>query len=98
MGRYPQKGDGQGRLFNIQRLINCFPPVIATELKQGLQFSRYERISWVSPLEGDDYAEYRDQDFIHQVTDTLKGFLAKIGSPMGCPGTNESGQDFLGRG
>jgi hypothetical protein len=100
MGRYPQKGDGHGSLFNIQRLINCFPHVIETELKQGLELSRDERFSWVSPLKYDDYAEYRDQDFIQRVTDKelkvpLKQFWPRYGPQWDALGKTNQDKIFL---
>jgi len=79
MGRFVQKNNGHGSLLEIQMLINEYPDVINTELKNKMKFSVDEIISWVSPLKADNYAEYRDKDFIHLITNKrLKVTLDKF--------------------
>ena len=69
MGRFEQKNNGHGSLLDIQKLINDYPDVINTELKRKMKLSTNEIISWVSPLKADNYAEYRDEEFICLITD-----------------------------
>ena len=60
MGRYKQKPNGKGSLKLIQTLINDYPHVLNSKLPM---VGRIEK-PWVSPLKEDEYAEYRDKDFI----------------------------------
>lgn len=84
MGRFEQKNNGHGSLLDIQKLINDYPDVINTELKKKMKLSTNEIISWVSPLKADNYAEYRDEEFIRLISDkklnvTLDKFWPKNG-------------------
>jgi hypothetical protein len=67
MGRYPQKPDDHGSLRNIQILINVFPHVVSNELRKMTIVEPAENITWLSPIESDDYAEYRDDAFIKRL-------------------------------
>ena len=65
MGRFPQKSrDSKGSLRNIQLLTNLYPDLINGQLKQRFPELQEETIEWKSPVESDDYAEYRDGAFI----------------------------------
>ncbi len=63
MSRFPQKPNGKGSLKNIQVLINDFPQLLEAKIREKLTFS-LEKIVWLSPKKEDDYAEYRDEQFL----------------------------------
>lgn len=66
MDRYPQSPDGHGSLLDIQLLINGFPELFSSKIKEQIVI-KSGRIDWVSPLKDDDYAEYRDSGFIEKL-------------------------------
>lgn len=55
--RYPQGKKSRGSQHWIQELVNQYPAVINEAIGMGA-------IRWVSPIQEDDYAEYRDQGFL----------------------------------
>ncbi|MDE0166493.1 MAG: hypothetical protein OXL36_15475 [Bryobacterales bacterium] len=57
MGRYPQQPGSKGSQHWLQWLVNDSPELFDQRIGIG-------RIDWCSPLRGDDFAEYRDQDFL----------------------------------
>lgn len=59
-----QLGTGHGSLKDIQILINNNQDLIDNQIKSEFPDLRNETIWWKSPLENDDFAEYRDNDFI----------------------------------
>jgi hypothetical protein len=67
MTRIIQKSDGRGSLKDIQVLINKNQDVIDKLLKSNFNDLANEQIIWSSPIEQDDYAEYRDNDFLLKV-------------------------------
>lgn len=67
MSRVKQKSDGRGSLKGIQILINKNQNVIDNLIKDAVSEFRDININWKSPLEEDDYAEYRDDDFLQLV-------------------------------
>ncbi len=70
MGRYKQTSDSKGSLKDIQNLINNNSDLLNAKIKSILNFT--EDIIWKSPLKDDEYAEYRDQDFIDRLDISLK--------------------------
>lgn len=64
MSRVKQKSDGRGSLKGIQILINKNQNVIDNLIKGAVSELRDTKINWKSPLMADDYAEYRDNDFL----------------------------------
>lgn len=99
MGRFPQPSDGQGSLKDIQVLVNKHPFLFTKAIKNKLDIQSSE-IEWVSPLEEDDYAEYRDYGFLQKLgLSSLKVPLNKFW-PHGGPqwdalGKGEHGEVFL---
>ncbi len=71
MGRYPQKSNSHGSLKNLQVVINVKKKYLDAEISKAIR--KQMKIDWRSPLQSDDYAEYRDQDFLRRV-----GILNKI--------------------
>jgi len=64
MSNHPQSPGAKGSLKHIQRLVNDVPGLLENEIKQLLPNAKLEPIQWVSPLACDNYAEYRDDDFL----------------------------------
>ena len=62
MGRYPQKSDSHGSLKDLQVAINEKKKYFDGEISKVI--GKQMNIDWKSPLETDDYAEYRDKDFL----------------------------------
>jgi hypothetical protein len=62
MGRYEQNKNSHGSLKDIQVLINDKKRILDNELNKHLNNEMI--IEWVSPLENDNYSEYRDDDFL----------------------------------
>jgi len=66
MARHPQPSDGRGSLRNIQVLVNRNPALLTDKIKERLKIELSD-ITWVSPLKDDEYAEYRDGDFLKRL-------------------------------
>jgi hypothetical protein len=67
MTRIIQKSDGHGSLRDIQLLVNKNVSMIDNYLKKIFKDFSNDEIIWTSPLEQDDFAEYRDNDFLLKV-------------------------------
>lgn len=67
MTRIKQNPNGHGSLKDIQILINKNQSLIDSKIKKYLTALSEREIIWTSPLESDDFAEYRDNDFIKKV-------------------------------
>lgn len=67
MARVEQPSNGHGSLKDIQILVNKHPQLINKEIKAAFPGLTNHRIIWHSPLKNDNYAEYRDKDFIGKV-------------------------------
>ena len=67
MTRIIQKSDGRGSLKDIQVLVNKNQDLIDNLLKSSFSELVDQQIIWTSPLEQDDFAEYRDNDFLVKV-------------------------------
>ena len=74
MGRYPQKSNSHGSLKNLQVAINAKKNLDA-EISKVI--GKKMEIDWKSPLKTDDYAEYRDEDFLINL-----GILNKMKYPL----------------
>jgi hypothetical protein len=93
MGRYvDHKTNAKGSLKQIRRLINDRPEIINHLLANKIGAEEFFSIDWVSPLKNDDYAEYRDQDFLNELS------LSQLAVPLSAfwP-TNGPQWDALGR-
>jgi hypothetical protein len=67
MTRIIQKSDGRGSLKDIQVLVNKNQDLIDNLLKSTFSDLASQQIIWTSPIEQDDFAEYRDNDFLSKV-------------------------------
>jgi hypothetical protein len=75
MGRFIQESDSHGSLKDLQILINKKPVILEKMLIDKI--GKPVNIIWKSPLESDQYAEYRDQEFIN-----ILGLKNKIKQPL----------------
>jgi len=75
MGRYPQKSNSHGSLKNLQVAINEKKRYLDCEISKVI--GKQMNIDWKSPLKSDDYAEYRDEDFLKKL-----GKLNEIKYPL----------------
>lgn len=67
MARIKQDSGGHGSLKDIQVLVNKNQVLIDTLIKSAFSELAKEDILWTSPLENDEFAEYRDDDFLIKV-------------------------------
>ena len=75
MGRYPQKSNSHGSLKDLQVAINAKKKYLNAEISKVI--GKQMNINWKSPLQSDDYAEYRDEDFLRNL-----GILNRIRYPL----------------
>jgi hypothetical protein len=79
MGRFPQPSNGRGSLKWIQRAVNSPSRLIDALILARLPSA--SRIEWLSPLEPDGFAEYRDAAFLERLglaqhAEALAGFIS----------------------
>ena len=65
MSRHPQKSNSHGSLKNLQVVINEKKKYLDAEISKVI--GKQMKINWRSPLQSDDYAEYRDEDFLEKL-------------------------------
>ena len=98
MSRVQQPPGNKGSLKWIQRCVNEFPDVLNDELRPHLGAG--ERIAWLSPLASDDYAEYRDGEFLDLIgcghlREQLAAFWPRRGPQWDALGRTDSGKVLL---
>lgn len=64
MSKVNQPGNGHGSLKDIQDLVNKNQDLINGLIKTEFPEMINDKIYWKSPIEDDNFAEYRDNDFI----------------------------------
>lgn len=84
MSRVVQVAAPRGSQKWLQILVTRHPERINCYLAEALELGGGERVEWRSPLENDDYAEYRDQAFLDQLgvpvgSVDLKSFWPRLG-------------------
>jgi hypothetical protein len=62
--RFVEAGDARGSLKWIRRAVNEFLDLINQRLRDALRLTQDVPITWACPLANDEFAEYRDGDFI----------------------------------
>lgn len=67
MARIKQNSNEHGSLKDIQILINKNTSLIDAEIRRSFKGLSKREIIWTSPIGSDDFAEYRDSDFIKKV-------------------------------
>lgn len=85
MGRFPQSLGQKGSKKWIQVLINKRPELLNTEIEQSLRLGPHSPISWLSPREEDQFAEYRDQSFLDKLKIKLPRHSLREFWPRGGP-------------
>ncbi len=100
MTRIAQNPDGKGSLKDIQVLINNNQDYFNNLIKSKLNDLKNEEIIWTSPLKSDDFAEYRDDDFLIKVgldpkEIQLDKFWPNKGPQWDALGKTESGKIIL---
>ena len=84
----------------VQKLINQKSRILNSGIKKELDLPEDEQICWLSPLKGDGYREYCDQDFIDKLGIRLERFPLESFWPRGGPqwdalGKSQHGNLFL---
>ncbi len=64
MARKTQRNGAKGSQFHIQRLVNHPTDPLSNEIRRLIKLDAHETIAWLSPLEGDDFAEYQDDSYV----------------------------------
>jgi len=100
MGRFPQPKGTKGSLKWTQLLINKCPELINNRLRDLGRVSHISEITWLSPIEKDDFAEYRNGAFLELLgIDLTKRPLATFwpsrGPQWDALGRAETGEIFL---
>jgi hypothetical protein len=98
MSRIPQPAGKRGSLKWIQRCVNQHADVIDGPILARLDGAR--SISWRSPLLSDDFAEYRDADFLDllglsRLAPHLKDFWPNRGPQWDALGLSDKGDVLL---
>ncbi|GBE39286.1 hypothetical protein BMS3Bbin08_01908 [bacterium BMS3Bbin08] len=99
MSRVPQQSGERGSLRHIQELINNRPALLNKLIKEKIHI-KSDNIEWVSPLADDEYAEYRDDDFIKRLgipglKIPLHDFWPNKGPQWDALGQGNDGEVFL---
>lgn len=65
--RVVEKGKARGSLRWIRTAVNEHPNLLSSRVRDALALPSDTKIVWTSPLTTDDYAEYRDEDFLEKL-------------------------------
>jgi hypothetical protein len=71
MARHSQFLADKGSQEWIQKLVNEKQEILNSQIRKNLNLPNNETIEWLSPLKGDEYAEYRDEAFLERLEVTL---------------------------
>ena len=98
--RTVQPKGARGSLKWIQVLVNRHPNLFAQRVREAGALPPGETIEWVSPLEGDDFAEYRDGSFLSRLcveldNRALSDFWPRYGPQWDALGKTDSGGVLL---
>jgi len=75
MSSFPQKSNSHGSLKNLQDAVNVKNKFLDDEISKIV--GKQMKIEWKSPLKKDNYAEYRDKDFLDKLD-----ILSRIKHPL----------------
>lgn len=97
--RVEQRSDGRGSLKWIQRAVNARSPSAIDKLLLP-SLGKARSIFWLSPLAGDQYAEYRDGHFLEKIgtghlKDALSGFWPARGPQWDALARSDAGDVLL---
>jgi hypothetical protein len=98
--RVRQKQANRGSQKWMQDLVNQAPHLLDRAIARELNLTPAEKIQWLSPLESDGYAEYRDQAFLAKLETqprhtSLSAFWPARGPQWDALGRTSSGQLLL---
>ncbi len=99
--RVPQKSRAEkGSQKWIQYLINACPEVLNTRIQEKLASLSGREICWISPLEQDEFAEYRDITFLEKInlpglSEELQRFWPKNGPQWDALGKTSDGKAII---
>jgi len=90
----------RGSLKWMQALASLYPHILNAAIREIGGLLRDEKVRWVSPREGDGWAEYRDRDFLVQVgqeklTEALSVFWPRGGPQWDALGVSSNGTVLL---
>ncbi len=96
--RCEQPAGTRGSLKWIQRAVNLRPAVIDALIL--LEIPGASRVEWLSPIESDAFAEYRDRSFLNRVghpelADALSNFWPARGPQWDALGRTDTGEVIL---
>lgn len=99
MGRFPQSISNKGSQKWIQRIVNEKPELLSSKIGECCDSPSDENVIWLSPLESDEFAEYRDQQFLDllnvKMDIPLKEFWPSGGPQWDALAKTNSGKVFL---
>ena len=99
MTRYTKSSYSRGSLRDIQILVNQHADYLNALISKEISKSIPKVIQWVSPIKEDDYAEYRDTDFIKKLglslEAELKNFWPSSGPQWDALGKSVNGDVFI---
>ena len=98
MTRCPQLRGERGSLKWIQRAVNYHPEVLNEPILRKLPGAR--AVEWRSPLEADEFSEYRDAEFLERIgaanlADELRSFWPRRGPQWDALARTDSGEVLL---
>lgn len=96
--RCEQPAGARGSLKWIQRAVNVRPAVIDALILPEIPSA--SKIDWLSPIEADGFAEYRDRSFLERIghpdlTETLSHFWPARGPQWDALGRTDTGEIIL---
>ena len=100
MPRIKQGAGVKGSQKWIQKLVNERPDLLTSFTRTQLDLPNTDTITWLSPIAGDEYAEYQDQAFIDLLgiklpKVSLSDFWPSRGPVWDGLGRSETGKVFL---
>jgi len=99
MGRFPQSTSQKGSQKWMQKVVNENPELLNSMICTDLDLPENEKISWLSPLKEDEFAEYRDNQFVNKLDvkteKPLEDFWPSGGPQWDALGRSNAGRLFL---
>jgi hypothetical protein len=98
--RIEQPEGTRGSLKWIQHLVDRHPASLDESLREAGALSLVNHLTWLSPLRIDNWAEYRDSQFLHKISqahlsEELTKFWPRRGPQWDALAKDESGRIFL---
>jgi hypothetical protein len=98
--RIKQPDGTRGSLKWIQQLVDRDPASLDESLRVAGVLSAANHLTWLSPLRADDWAEYRDSQFLHKIgqahlCDELTRFWPRLGPQWDALAKDDLGRIYL---